>query len=126
MVETVAPRAEASGDGELAALDDLVTAVEQNARDERMLARRIGQLRNGRAEGRSWHDVLDREKRPGALELSAKALGRLTESSGRLRRALARGLRAEGASIPAIAALFGVSHQRVSALLRRGGHRPPI
>jgi hypothetical protein len=126
MVETVAPPAEASGDGELAALDELAAAVEQNARDERVLASRIGQLRTGRARGRSWHDLMARETRPGALELSVTALGRLTESSGRLRRHLARGLRAEGASIAAIATLFGVSHQRVSALLRRDGHRPAV
>lgn len=106
-------------EGELAALDDLARTMEDNARDERVLARRVRELRAGRSEGRSWHDLLARESAPGALALVDRILRRVTEGSGALRRALARGLRADGASVPAIAKMFGVSHQRVSVLLRR-------
>ena len=113
-------------DGVVAALDDMTEAVQENIKDERLLVRRLGRLRDGRARGATWHDLLSGENRPGALGLAAQILRRLTESAGRLRRALAAGLRAEGATIPAIAALFGVSHQRVSALLRRSDRRPPV
>jgi hypothetical protein len=126
MAETVAPGEVDSQGDELAGLDDLAAVVRENARDEGVLARRIGQLRAGRAKGRSWRELLAREQRPGALELAARILRRLTEASGTLRRTVANGLRAEGTTISAIAAVFGVSHQRVSALLRRDSKRPPV
>ena len=40
------------------------------------------------------------------------------DASGAFRRALAVGLRKEGMQVTEIAALFGVSRQRVSALIR--------
>jgi len=126
MAETVGSGVVEGQDGELATLDDLSAAVDENVRDERLLGRRIRQLRAGRAEGRSWRELLAGERRPGALELATRILRRITEAGGTLRRALAQGLRAEGATIPAIAALFGVSHQRVSALLRRHDQHPTI
>ncbi len=110
--------------GELAALDGLADAVEENARDERRLARGIRQLRIGRAAGRSWQNLVSGERQPGVLKLMSRILNRLTETSGNLRRVVARGLRLEGATIAAVAALLGVSHQRVSALLHRRNHRP--
>ena len=125
MADTVATATPDGRAAELAALDDLAVAVDENARDERLLARSIRRLKAGRAKGRSWNDLLDAEQRPGALELVSRILRRIMEASGSLRRAVARGLRLEGATIPAIAALFGVSHQRISALLRRSDKSPP-
>lgn len=103
----------------LASLDDLAAALDDNARDQRLLAGRIRYLRAGAAKGKRWKDLLDGEPRPGALQLSSTILARLTEGSASLRRGLVRALRAEGATIPAIAEHLGVSHQRVSSLLRR-------
>lgn len=100
-------------------LDNLAGSIDDNARDERLLARRIRRFRAGRARGRSWQDLLDDEPSPGALELASRVLSRMTRASGELRRAVARGLQAQGAGISAIAARFDVSRQRVSALLRR-------
>ena len=80
-------------------------------------------------------NLVSGERQPGVLELASRILTRLTETSGSLRRVVARGLRLEGATIAAIAALFGVSHQRVSALLHRqqppalglrAANRPPL
>jgi hypothetical protein len=110
---------------ELDALADLAGMMEDNARDDRALARRIRQLHAGRSHGRSWHDLLAGGPAPEALSLVDRILGRVTEGSGALRRAVARGLRMEGATVPRIAEMFGVSHQRVSALLRRGHPLPP-
>lgn len=109
---------------ELNALDSLADEAEENAREERVLARRIRQLRTGRAAGRSWHTLLDRELGTALLAMPTRILRRATDVSGLLRRRLAAGLRAEGATIPAIARRFGVTHQRISTLLRNN-HRPP-
>ena len=111
---------------DLAVLDGLADAVDDNARDERRLARSIRRLRVGRAAGRTWHDLISGEREPGVLKLAARILTRLTETSGSLRRVIASGLRLEGATIAAIAALFGVSHQRVSALLHHRNHPPSL
>lgn len=102
----------------LAPLDDLAAALDDNARDQRLLARRIRDLRAGAARGKRWTDLLDAEPRPGALQLTSMILARWNEGSASLRRGLVRALRAEGATIAAIAEHFGVSHQRVSNLLR--------
>jgi hypothetical protein len=103
----------------LTQLDDLADSIDDNVRDERVLARRIRGLRAGRAKGQSWEHLLSREPQPGSLELASDVLNRLTHVSAALRRLLARGLRGQGASLADIAERFGVSHQRVSALLRR-------
>jgi hypothetical protein len=105
---------------EVSSLDDLARAVDESARDQRQLARKIRQFRDGRLKGRTWHEILAREPKPEALHLVAGILRRVSPVSAGLRRLLARGLRAEGATMPQIGERFGVSHQRVSTLLRRG------
>ena len=104
-------------DDEIEQLDHLAARFEDEARSVRHLAGRIRQLRAGRARGRSWDDVLDR-RGLGVLDLVDQAVRRLTEGSAGLRRLLVRGLRTEGATMPAIAQMLGVSHQRVSVLLK--------
>ncbi|MDQ1369440.1 MAG: hypothetical protein QOF20_1793 [Acidimicrobiaceae bacterium] len=104
---------------ELERLDGLASDVDENARDERLLARRIRALRAGRAKGRSWQDILSNEADPGTMELTSRVLKAMSSGSGAIRRAVARGLRAGGESIAAISERFGVSRQRVSAILRR-------
>lgn len=107
----------------LAALEDMEQRIELNVRDERTLQRRIRQLLAARQQGQPWRTILDEEPEPGALHLVGLLLGRLSESSGVLRRSLARALRSEGETVPAIARRFGVTHQRVSSLLRQRGQR---
>jgi hypothetical protein len=104
---------------EVNSLEDLARAVDESAHDQRHLARKIRQFRDARLKGRTWHEILARESKPQALHLVTGILRRLSPVSGTLRRLLARGLRAEGATMPEIGERFGVSHQRVSTLLRR-------
>ena len=109
----------AEHDPVLAALEQMDQRIELNVRDERTLQRRIRRLREARQQGRPWRAILDEEPEPGALHLVGSLLSRLSESSGVLRRSLARALRNEGETVPAIAQRFGVTHQRVSNLLRQ-------
>lgn len=111
-----------AADEELDRLDHLARRFEDDARDVRSLARGIRRLRAGRADGRSWHEMVDTH-RPVALQLVDRAVRRVAEGSAALRRLLVRGLRSEGATTPGIAHLLGVSHQRVSVLLRDGKER---
>jgi hypothetical protein len=105
----------------LAALKELSDVLEANAADQRVLARRIKSATQARATGKSWTEILERESEPGTIRLVTDILGRMSAVSGVLRRALAVSLREDGLTIPAIAGMFGVTHQRVSSLLRRPG-----
>ena len=112
-------RSGAGSDEVLNALDELETVLRQNAESERLLSQRIAEVRLARQNGREWKAILGDEEEPGTVQLVSTILRRQSEASGYLRRSLVVALRAEGQSIPSIAHLFGVTHQRVSNLLRR-------
>ena len=106
-------------DDVLNALGELESVLKENAESERLLAKRIADVRVARENGREWKAILGDEEEPGTVQLVSSILRRQSEASGYLRRSLVVALRAEGQSIPSIAHLFGVTHQRVSNLLRR-------
>jgi hypothetical protein len=103
----------------LKALGELEVVLRENAEHERVLFQRIAGLRLARENGKEWRSILAGEDEPGTVQLVSTVLRRQSEASGYLRRSLVVALRAEGQSIPSIAQLFGVTHQRVSNLLRR-------
>ncbi len=103
----------------LEALGELEGVLRENAETERVLFQRIGEVRLARENGQEWKAILAGEDDPGTVQLVSTILRRQSEASGYLRRSLVVALRAEGQSIPSIATLFGVTHQRVSNLLRR-------
>jgi len=112
-------RSRTGSDDVLTALEELETVLRENAESERLLAKRIAEVRLARENGREWKAILGDEDDPGTVQLVSTILRRQSEASGYLRRSLVVALRAEGQSIPSIAHLFGVTHQRVSNLLRR-------
>lgn len=108
-----------AGDDVLEALATLTQVLEENAAEERLLASRIREMMQARQQGKEWLDVLNDEEQPGTVHLMSSTLARMSMASGGVRRSLVLALRAEGVTIPTIAQLFGVTHQRVSNLLRR-------
>jgi hypothetical protein len=106
-------------DDVLKALAELESVLRENAESERLLAKRIADVRLARENGREWKAILGDEEEPGTVQLVSAILRRQSEASGYLRRSLVVALRGEGQSITSIAHLFGVTHQRVSNLLRR-------
>src|SRR5271155_264957 len=112
-------RSGTGSDEVLKALDELETVLRENAESEHLLAQRIAEVRLARQNGREWKGILGDEDAPGTVQLVSTILRRQSEASGYLRRELVVALRAEGQSIPRVAHLFGVTHQRVSNLLRR-------
>jgi hypothetical protein len=120
--ETGAPEVAATGstgDVTLGALEALSSALDEIGSDQRQLAKRLEELHRQRSSGRSWQEILSEEDPPGTMQLVSRILACLAKASGTLRKELVDSLRREGVSIPAIARLFGVTHQRVSNLLRR-------
>jgi DNA-directed RNA polymerase sigma subunit (sigma70/sigma32) len=112
--------------------DDPVLAALENVKDA--LARNVeaGTLALGRAErliaehqaGRPWSDVIPSEDKPLIVELLSQNFERLSTAGSRLRRAQAKALHDEGMTMEQIAACFGVTRQRVSALLKERPSRP--
>ena len=112
-------RSGTGSDEVLKALDELEAVLRENAESERLLSKRIAEVRLARRTGGSGRPSSATRTSPGTVQLVSTILRRQSEASGYLRRSLVVALRAEGQSIPSIAHLFGVTHQRVSNLLRR-------
>ena len=103
----------------LAALDELVRVLEENkVRNERAVER-ARLIRDQRLSGKSYREIVSGEEPPLVVELATQSLEALMAAGARFRRAEARALHEDGMTMERIAALFGVTRQRVSALLRR-------
>jgi hypothetical protein len=106
------------------ALDELCSAVAHAQSLLDGVLERASYLQQGRAEGRTYAELVRAEPQPLVVEMLSDVLDELAAKGAAFRRAEARVLHQEGLSQEAIAALFGVTRQRVSALLR-GGAEPP-
>ena len=120
-----APEMEDTGevDEVLTALSELVGALAANAERIEETIRRVEEIRQQRCAGMSYRQIEARSAQPLLVEISRQNLSTLSDASSRLRRAEVRALYAEGMTMEQIAELFGVTRQRVSALLRRSAGR---
>lgn len=96
---------------ESAARDNAERSVEIEARARRMREQLIA--------GEGLVDLVQSEARPRMVELISSNMSALETAGARFRAAQALALRGEGLTIEAIAGLFGVTRQRISALLRQ-------
>ncbi|HVL85482.1 MAG TPA: helix-turn-helix domain-containing protein [Pseudonocardia sp.] len=108
-------------DPALDALDALVAELRSCTTQLERARERAERLAEQRREGRPWRELVVHEQRPLAVELISSVLAVLADAGSRWRREEALALHADGLSINRIAALFGVTRQRISALLRDGG-----
>src|SRR4051794_26997676 len=109
------------GDDALAALCELDAAMACSISELSRSRERIADLRQQRAHGKSWRELVTTADRPLVVESLTTVLERLNAVGGRFRRAEAHALHSDGLSMERIASLFGVTRQRVSALLRDRG-----
>ncbi len=103
----------------LATLEDLLNATNANVERTNLIRERIDDLRSQVAAGVSIEEALTNEPNPLIVELITENISSLQEVGARLRWSEASILREEGMSAADIARLFGVSRQRVSALLNK-------
>ncbi|MGY1695023.1 MULTISPECIES: hypothetical protein [unclassified Geodermatophilus] len=108
----------AAEDTALRALEDLVRAIDRCAAELQEARTRAELLLSERRAGRSWLDIVTAETRPLVVERVSTVLSGLAGAGSAWRRAQARALQDERVSINRIAALYGVTRQRISALLR--------
>jgi hypothetical protein len=100
------------------ALEVVAADVDQAADDEREIARQARSMQHLRDLGWSWTHILNGESAPGILTRLRDSAHKLLHATSQLTAALAHGLHEEGQSLRQIGHLLGVTHQRVSAILR--------
>lgn len=102
----------------LEALDALEEALKANAVRTDIILERIARVRELRANGAKYVDLAGSEPGPPIVQLVTASATALDHYGVRLRRAAAQVLYNEGLTMEQIAAAFGVTRQRVSALLK--------
>jgi hypothetical protein len=103
----------------LSALDQLESGVDETVQDGRRLERAIAEFRRRREAGASARELVSGPRPANLLLIVDTIAARAVAVAGAVRRALINALVGEGETVTAIARLLGVSHQRISSLLRR-------
>jgi Homeodomain-like domain-containing protein len=106
-------------DAFLTALSTLDEALADNQQRLKLIKQRIAQLRRQRAKGASYAEIVSSRDGPLLVQLLTESSAALDTSGANVRRAEAQALHDEGMTMERIAKHFGVSRQRVSALLRK-------
>jgi hypothetical protein len=106
-------------DAVLAALDNLEVVLRETSERNQTAIRRAEEIRKLRERGHRYSEIVPIEERPLIVELLTQNLNDLSDASSRFRRVEARALYSEGLTMAEIADLFGVTRQRVAALLGR-------
>jgi hypothetical protein len=106
-------------------LDSVLAAIGQARERMTQIESRATEIRERRAAGQSYAEIVPLEPQPLVVGLLAETITLLHEVSGRFRREEARALHAEGVTMDEIAVLFGVTRQRISEVLKpRPADRP--
>ncbi|WP_091376923.1 hypothetical protein [Geodermatophilus sp. DSM 45219] len=100
------------------ALSELLTVLDTCMTELSGARARAEKLLSERETGRAWLDIVTAESRPLVVEQISSVMAALASAGGAWRREQAHALAAEQVSINRIAAMFGVTRQRISALLR--------
>jgi hypothetical protein len=100
------------------ALSSLIDTLDECVGELERARKRANALREDRQSGRTWLDIVSGEERPLVVESISTVLNRLATTGSVWRREQAAALQGEDVSINRIAAMFGVTRQRISALLR--------
>jgi Sigma-70, region 4 len=100
----------------LTALEDV---LDDNTERARLIKKRIARLRRFRGKGMSYGELVANEGGPLIVQLLTESSSALDTCGASVRRAEARALYDEGLTMEQIAEAFGVTRQRVSALLRQ-------
>ena len=108
----------------LEALTALEEVLADNGRRAGLIKKRIAELRRLRARGVPYTELVTPEGGPLIVQLLTESSTALDSCGANVRRAEAEALYAEGLTMEQIAKSFGVTRQRVSALLRKNAKGP--
>ncbi|HEY2603861.1 MAG TPA: helix-turn-helix domain-containing protein [Thermoleophilaceae bacterium] len=107
-------------DAFLRALAALEEVIAENDKRAALIKKRMSRIRRARAQGLPYSDMVSDEDGPLIVQLLTESATTLDTSGANVRRAEAQALYDEGMTMDQIAERFGVTRQRVSALLRKG------
>ncbi|MGY2064385.1 hypothetical protein [Blastococcus sp. SYSU DS0619] len=113
-----------TGDVAVESLERLVECIDSSIEELERARTRAETLLAERRSGRPWLELVTAETRPLVVESISTVLAALATAGHAWRREQAAALHREDVSINGIAALFGVTRQRISALLRETGGSP--
>lgn len=102
------------------ALKGIDKATRENVERSIAIQQRVEWMQRRLAEGGTPSELIHEEPRPLMVEMITMNIEALQSLGSRLRQAEARALRADGITMEEIAQLFGVTRQRISALLKQG------
>ena len=105
-------------------LRDLDRVLDLNLDRITLIKRRIAEIQRQRADGMSYTEIVEAAKPPLLVQLITESRETLDGSGARVRRDEALSLHNEGMTMERIAERFGVTRQRVSALLREARRDP--
>ena len=101
------------------ALVGIEKALGENVERSVEIQNRVQQFHRQLADGGSLHALISEEEPPRTVEMLTSNMTTLETVGSDFRVNLAHALREEGLTIEVIAGLFGVTRQRISALLRQ-------
>lgn len=102
------------------ALKGIDEATRENVQRSIAIQERVEWMQQRLAEGVSPSELIREEPRPPMVEMITMNIEALQSLGFQLRLAEARALRTDGVTMEEIAQLFGVTRQRISALLKQG------
>jgi len=106
-------------DAFLEALTALEEVIADNDKRARLIEKRMARIRRARERGLAYSDSVANEDGPLIVQLITESSTALDSCGANVRRAEAQALYDEGMTMDQIAERFGVTRQRVSALLRK-------
>jgi hypothetical protein len=106
------------------ALQDLDRVLDVNFERLGLIKRRIAEIQRQRSDGLSYTEIVEAAPPPLLVQLVTESKKTLDGLGARVRRAEALALHKEGMTMEGIAERFGVTRQRVSALLREARREP--
>ena len=104
----------------LETLEALENVLADNGRRATLIKKRIAQIRRLRSREATYAEIFSSNDVPLIVHLLTESSTALDTCGANVRRAEAHALYAEGLTMEQIAERFGVTRQRVSALLRKG------
>src|ERR1700754_2992606 len=102
----------------LNAFTSLERVLLRNERRSAAMRERMAQIRKLRSQGLPYREIVPAEEPPLVVEMLTESAQELDRTGAEVRRAQARELHREGMRMEQIAYHFGVTRQRISALLR--------
>jgi DNA-directed RNA polymerase sigma subunit (sigma70/sigma32) len=106
------------------ALTDLDHVLDVNVERIALIKRRIAEIRQQHSDGLSYTEIVEAAQSPLLVQVITESRRTLDGCGARVRRAEALALHNEGMTMEEIAGRFGVTRQRVSALLREARRDP--